>query len=161
LGFERVTLIGRASVVVAMKQTKLLSRSVVVFLRHFLAVGFLGFTSGLSDLLFVVAIKVLRHFDVFHELHNFLCSFGHGVKSLTIHLALPAFGCSVQANVGNFIGSQRLRGVVVGWQLRDLLMVDAIDMEKVSLHLHVQWLSSFVTQLTFDALQDFVWHESG
>jgi len=40
-------------------------------------------------------------------------------------------------------------------------MVDAIDMEKVSLHLHIQWLSSFATQIAFDALQDFVGHESG
>jgi len=40
-------------------------------------------------------------------------------------------------------------------------MVDAIDMEKVIIHLHIQWLSSFTTQIRFDALQDFVGYESG
>ena len=79
------------------------------------------------------------------------CGLGHGVKILTIHFPLPTLGHSAQENVGNFIGAQRLRGVEIGWQLRDLLMVDAIDVEKAILHLHVQWLSSFATQIKFDA----------
>jgi len=57
LGFECATLIRRVSVVVAVKQTMLLSRSVVVFLRRLFAVAFLGFTSGLSNLLLALPSK--------------------------------------------------------------------------------------------------------
>jgi len=160
LGFERVTLIHRVSVFVAMKQAKLLSRRVVVFLCRLFAVAFLGFASGLSNLLFVVAIEVFQHFDILHKLHCFKCSFGHGVKVLAIHFPLPTLGRSMQENVGDFIRAQRLSHVEIGWQQRNFLMVDAIDMEKAILHLHIQCRSSFATQITFDAFQDFVGHES-
>jgi len=75
------------------------------------------------------------------------CGLGHGVKILTIHFPLPTLGRSAQENVSNFIGAQRLCHVEIGWQLRDLLMVDATDMEKAIPRLHIQWLSSFATQM--------------
>jgi len=159
LGFQCIVIIRCVSVVVAVKQTRILTRNVVVFLCRLFTNVFLGWVCNLNNLLFVVAIQVLWHFHVLHKRHCFSRSFGHGVKVLTVHFWLPPLGHSAQESVGNFIGARQLCGVEIGCQQRNLLMVDAIDMEKAILHLHVQWLSSSMTQMTFDALQDFVGHE--
>jgi len=86
---------------------------------------------------FLVGIKVLGHFIVFHKLYCLSRSLCHGANSLMIYFSLPTLGSSKEKVVNDFIITQTLSVVKHRWTTRNLLGVDAAAVHDVLFYTHV------------------------
>ena len=82
-----------------------------------------------------ISIKVLCHFDAFHEGNDFSSVVNNRVEVLAFHFLLPGIWCSEEKHINEFIVGQLLVGAEIGWtKMRNLLKVDAHEILGMGVH---------------------------
>ena len=100
-----------------------------------------------------VFFEVFRGFDPFHELDNFVSRMIHGIKSLTLHFALPRLRRTVEEDIHRLVHAKALV-VTERWQRRKVFHVVTEEVLKVDSYFHVLRFASVTTHLAFDTCQD-------